>query len=208
MATLLTHVNNTLAQIGEQPLLSTVGNLGTLVKRELQSALFTLVAETRHSSFLTLTDFTVTAPSPLTPSFALPLQTTQVKSVYYKDTLDPAFPVLTKLLPRELQQLTRLSSIGYAVVGSNVHIGQAFVRPFTATLEAYICPDLSLLADGAAVVLPAEVLNALEVVAASLVAVSYIDDLAAQRTLETRATVEVEQLRKRAGALRAPMSFK
>jgi hypothetical protein len=208
MAQLILHINDVAAQIGEQPLLSSVGNLGTLIKRELQSALFTVVSETRHSSFLSLTDFTVTAASPLLPSFALPARTMQVKSVYYKDTLAPALPVLTKLLPRELQELTRRSSIGYAVVGSNVHIGQAFTRPFTATLQAYICPDISTLTDTDNLVLPDEVLNVVELVAASLVAVSYIDDLAAQRALQTRATAEVEQLRKRAGALRAPISWK
>lgn len=208
MASLLTHINNTLALVGEQPLLNTVGNLGNLAKREFQSALITVVQETRHSSFLSLTDFAVTAANPLTPAFALPSRCTQVASVYYKDTLNPTYPVLTKLVPRRLEQLTQPGSIGYSIVGSSVHIGQAFVRPFTATLEAYTCPDTSALADGTEVGLPQEVALVVESVAASLLASSYIDDLAAQNTLRQRAQLDVENLRKRAGAMRAPISWR
>lgn len=208
MASLLSHINSTLALIGEQPLLNTTGNLGNLAKREFQSALIATVQETRHSSFLSLADFTVSAVSPLDPAFALPVRTLQVASVYYKDTLDPTYPVLTKLVPRRLEQLTRLSSIGYAVVGNSVHIGQAFVRPFTATLEAYTCQDTTALADAAEVGLPQEVSLVVEAVAAGLLAASYTDDLAAQNTLKQRAQLEVENLRKRAGALRAPISWR
>jgi hypothetical protein len=206
MASVLVHVNNVLAQIGEQPLTSTVGNLGNLVKRELQSALYSVVSQTRHTAFLSTTDFTVSAVSALTPSFALPTRTIQIKTLFYKDTSTPTLPRVVPILPRDLSVVSQPGSLGYAVVGSNVHVGQGFARPFTATLYAYTAPALPPL-DTDLLTLPDEILFALESVAAAAVASSYIDDLAQQRSLQTRAEQEVLQLRARAGSMRAPISW-
>jgi hypothetical protein len=206
MATLLEHVNNVLAQVGEQPLTSTVGNLGSLVKRELQVAVYAVVSQTRHSSFLGLTNFTVTAASALTASFIIPTRMTQVKAVFYRDVTTPTLPRLVKLLPRELAEVTQPNSIGYAIVGVNAHIGQKFKRPFEVTISGYVAPLIPT-NDGDAWLLPNDVLYVVEAVAAAQVASSYIDDLNAQRALQVRAEEEVSQLRIRSGAMRAPISW-
>jgi hypothetical protein len=205
MSTLLTHVNNTLALIGEQPLSDTTGNLGTLAKRCLQSALYTLVAETRHTSFLSQTTFTVTNTDHTLPAFTLPALCIQLKSIYWRSDAPAPYRVI-KLYPASYDTLDRNWS--YCIVGSQVFVGYSMPRPFTAVLEAYVAPSLEGAVDSFAVVIPQETEIALEATAAALLGSSYLDDLAAQGSLQRRAEAEIAQLRKRAGAMRAPISWR
>jgi len=57
--TLLQLINNILRSIGEQPLTTSADNLGTLAKQAIQSAIFTVVSQTRHSSFMADANFNV-----------------------------------------------------------------------------------------------------------------------------------------------------
>lgn len=205
MATLLTHVNNTLALIGEQPLSSTVGNLGTLTKRCLQSALYTLVAETRHTGFLSQTQFTVSNADFTVAAFTLPSLCIQLKNIYWRSVYSTPYQII-KLLPSTYDKLD--NNWAYAIIGNQVFIGYKLTRPFTAILEAYTAPSIDGVADSFAVIVPQETEIALEAVAAGLLASSYIDDLATQASLQRRAQSEVEQLRKRAGSMRAPISWR
>lgn len=208
MAALLTHVNNTLALIGEQPLINTTGNLGELAKRSLQSALYKLVAETKHSGFLTQTTTVVSTTDYLVPALALPARCIQLKNIYWRSTNSTNTPPLevVKLLPSTFDKLDR--NWAYCIVGNNVYIGHRMPRPFTAIVEAYIAPTLSGLTDAGVVVVPEETEIALEAVAAALLSSSYLDDLAAQSSLQKRAENELLQLRMRAGSLRAPISWR
>ncbi len=205
MATLLTHINNTLALIGEQPLINSTGNLGELTKRSIQSALYKVVAETRHTSFLSQQLFSVTNADYTVPAFSLPDRCIQLKNVYWRSAYSTPYQVV-KLLPSTYDKLDRNWS--YCIVGTAVYVGYRLTRPFTAILEAYFAPTITGAADNAVVVVPEETEIAIEATAAALLASSYLDDLAAQSSLQKRAENEVEQLRKRAGSLRAPISWR
>ena len=205
MSTLLTHVNNTLALIGEQPLINTTGNLGDLTKRSLQSALYKVVAETRHTSFLSQQVFSVTNADYTVPAFVLPELCLQLKNIYWRSVYSTPYQIV-KLLPSTYDKLDRNWS--YCIVGSSVYVGYRLTRPFTAILEAYFAPSLSGAADNFNVSIPQETEIAVEATAAALLSTSYLDDLAAQSALQKRAENEVEQLRKRAGSMRAPISWR
>lgn len=205
MATLLTHVNNTLALIGEQPLTSSVGNLGTLTKRCLQSAIYTVVAETRHTGFLSQTLFTVTNADFTVAAFTLPSLCIQLKNIYWRSVYSTPYQLI-KLMPSSFDNLD--NNWAYTIVGNQVYIGYRLPRPFTAILEAYLAPSIDGVADSFNLIVPQETEIAIEAVAAGLLASSYIDDLATQASLTRRAETEVMQLRKRAGSMRAPISWR
>lgn len=137
MATLINHINSVLRLIGEQPLANSASNQGSLVKQMLESALITVVAQTRYSSFLSLQTLSVVAADYLTPAFALPARCIQVKNIWLRQptSTTPAFK-LVKLTPRSLESLYR--SFSYCVVGSNVYVGAALARPFDISLEGYL----------------------------------------------------------------------
>jgi hypothetical protein len=206
VATLLTHVNNTLRLIGEQPLANTASPQGSLAKQMLESALITTVAQTRYSSFLTLQTLTVSATDYLTAAFALPARCIQLKNIWLRQPTNstPSFK-LVKLTPRSLETLYK--SFAYCVVGSNVFIGSALARPFDVSLEGYFAPAVLTLVDSDTLAIPDEVVNCMEAVAAATLSVSYLDDFAQAAQLQKRAEAEILQLRQRAGAMRAPISW-
>lgn len=206
MATLLTHVNNTLRLIGEQPLANTASSQGLLVKQMLESALLTTVAQTRYSSFLTIQTIAVSASDYLTPAFALPARCVQLKNIWLRQPTNstPSFK-LVKITPRSLETLYR--SFSYCIVGSNVFIGSALARPFDVSLEGYFAPAVLTLLDSDVLSVADEVVVCMEAVAAATLSVSYLDDFAQAAQLQKRAESEILQLRQRAGAMRAPISW-
>jgi hypothetical protein len=198
VASLLTHINNTLRLVGEQPLLSSSGNLGDLCKQALDEALYVVAAEVRHTSFVQLTTFTVANTDYLQPAFTLPSRCVQVLALYYQ-TPNTTPTRLTKLKQAPLQTL--LSSYSYSIVGSQVFVGNVLTRPFDLRLKSVVAPALPAL-DTDLLTLDSEVVPVLETVAASLLSSSYLDDSAVTGTLTRRAQDSVARLRNRAGLTR------
>lgn len=205
--TLLDLVNNVLRLIGEQPLINTQGNLGTLTKQALQSSVFTVVSQTRHSSFLLSEKFAVAETDRLLPAMALPARCIQISNLFYLVNKNTTEPYLFKLEPMRREQFRRRHS-GYAVVGSNVYLNLYAERPLTLELEYYKAPDIETLADTDVVDIALEVTKVIETTTAAALAVAYLDDLAQQNSFQKLSQFEVEQLRRRSGALRAPVAWR
>jgi hypothetical protein len=204
VATLLTHINNTLRLIGEQPLLSSSGNLGDLTKQALDEALLTVVQETRHSSFVSLTSFVASNANYLQPAFALPGRCVQLLTLYYQ-VPDTSPQRLVKLVPGALETLA--TNHRFLVVGSQVYVGNVLERPCSLTLKALVAPALPTL-DTDNLAVESEVALVVEAVAAALLAYSYLDDGAQANTLERRAQEAVVRLRTRAGLTRDGVRFR
>ena len=206
MAILLTHVNNCLRLVGEQPLANTNSNQGNLVKQLLESALYSVVSQTRHSSFLSMQTVAVTAADYLAPAFSLPVRCVQLKNLFLQQTTNSTPPIrLVKLTARSLETLYK--NYAYAVVGNSVYLGAVLVRPLNVTLEGYFAPAVLSLSDTDFLAIPDEAATCVEAVCAALLSTSYCDDFAQAAQLQKRADNEVTQLRARAGAMRAPISW-
>ena len=203
--TLLQLINNILRMIGEQPLTSSDGNLGTLAKQSIQSALFTVVSQTRHSSFMKSTSFNVTETDAQLPAFALPSQCMQISNLFYIDENNTP-TVYSKLSAIRREQLHY--KLGYCVVGTNVLLSHSFTRPFNVALEYYEAPVIEEEADNFNVDIAIEVLKAVETTAAAWLSLSYLDDSAQQTKFEKLSQFEIQQLRSRSGVMRAPTSMR
>lgn len=202
---LLTLINNTLRMIGEQPLDTTVGNLGTLAKQAVQSSIYTVVSQTRHSSFQTSVSYTVTEGDYLLSSFSLPNRCMQISNLFYKNTdTDPIS--LHKLTPYRREQLAY--KVGYCVIGNSVFLGHELKRPFDVILEYYEAPTIETLADNDVVPIVEEVTKAVEITAAAWLSLAYLDDLQQQNSFTNLSQFEIDQLRKRSGVMRAPTAWR
>jgi hypothetical protein len=191
--------------IGEQPLDDTTGNLGTLARQAIQSATYTVVSQTRHSSFLTSLAFNVVEGDYLLSSFSLPERCMQISNLFYRNsTTDPVS--LVKLQPRRRDELAY--RIGYCIIGTDVFMGHELERPFDVILEYYAAPNLEDLTDAATIPIVQEVTKAIEITAAAWLSLAYLDDLAQQNSFEKLSQFEIDQLRKRSGVLRAPTAWR
>jgi hypothetical protein len=204
VALLLSHINDTLRLIGEQPLLNSSGNLGELTKQALDEALLTVAQETRHSSFTSLVPYVATNANYLIPAFTLPSRCVQVLTLYYQ--VPSTTPQrLIKLVPGALETLA--TNYRYLIVGSEVYVGNVLVRPCTLTLKSIVAPALPAL-DSDNLAVESDVGLVVEAVAAALLAYSYLDDGAQAGTLERRAQEAVVRLRARAGLTRDGVRFR
>lgn len=204
MASLLTHLNNTLRLIGEQPLLNSNSTLGDLCKQALDEALITVVQETRHSSFSTLLSQTATNADYLLPAFVLPARVTQVDAIYYQAP-NTTPTRLVKLKPGALETLAL--NYRYCIVGNSVYIGNIISRPAQLRLKCWQAPVLPTL-DTDVLAIDSDVVPAFEAVAAATLATSYLDDLSQASTLAKRAQDLVARLRLRAGATRDTIRYR
>ena len=203
--TLLQLINNILRSIGEQPLQNSDGNLGTLAKQAIQSAIFTVVSQTRHSSFMVDLTTNVIEENSLLPAFSLPSECIQISNLFYVDTTnEPAALVKLPVLRRE--QLTYKQ--GYCIAGTNVYLSHLYKRPFITILEYYKAPLVEGEADNYNITIAPEVLKAIETTAAAWLSLSYLDDMNQQSKFEKLSQFEIEQLRRRSGVMRAPVSFR
>lgn len=203
--TLLQLINNILRLIGEQPLTSSDGNLGTLAKQSIQSALFTVVSQTRHSSFVKSTVFNVTETDAQLPAFAIPAQCMQISNVFYIDNSNTpsAYLKLTAIRREQLHY-----KLGYCVLGTDVLLSHSFVRPLDIALEYYEAPVIEAEADTYTITIAREVVKAIETTAAAWLSLSYLDDSAQQSKFEKLSQFELDQLRRRSGVMRAPTSMR
>lgn len=204
VALLLTHINNTLRLIGEQPLLNSTSTLGDLCKQALDEALLTVVQETRHSSFSLLLPQTATNADYLQPAFALPARVTQVDAIFYQAPLTTPTR-LVKLKPGALETLAL--NYRYCIIGNSVYIGNVISRPATLRLKCWQAPALPAL-DTDNLAIDSDVVPAFEATAAATLASSYLDDLSQANTLAERAQQLVARLRLRAGATRDTIRYR
>lgn len=204
MAQLLTHINNTLRLIGEQPLLNSSGTLGDLCKQALDEALLTVVQETRHSSFSTLLPQIATNTDYLQPAFVLPSRVTQVDAIYFQAP-NTSPTRLVKLKPGALETLAL--NYRYCIVGNSVYVGNVIARPAALRLKCWQAPVLPT-NDGDNLAIDSDVVPAFEATAAATLATSYLDDLSQANTLAERAQQLVARLRLRAGATRDTIRYR
>jgi len=87
-------------------------------------------------------------------------------------------------------------------------LSHLYVRPFNVVLEYYKAPLVEDEADTFNVDIAPEVVKSIESTAAAWLSLAYLDDLNQQSKFEKLSQFEIEQLRRRSGVMRAPVSFR
>lgn len=167
----LDFVNYVLSLIGEQPLLSTAGNLGQLVRNSIYSSTLSIVQATRASFFEQFITGTTTNLDPLVPALVLPEETVQVLEVAIVDASGD-FITIHRL---ELSQMSYYPAYTYDIIGSNLYLSKSVDRPAQVKVRALVLPTLPT-ADDAPVSIPKPLQPAIAHSAASILCLSYIDD--------------------------------
>lgn len=191
--------NYVLRLCGEQPLLSTTGNLGALVRSSINTSILSVVQSARVSYFEQLVTMTSSNEDYLVPVGSLPTSVAQVYDVWLLNT------ETNELIRMEHQQLEHLDGVypyySYSVQGSNVHVNSRVVRPLTLRLQCLNVPTLPL-ADDSELNLPDTIQPAVAHTAASIILVSYVDDTNAASIQQRMADTLVNNLRSQFGNTR------
>jgi len=164
--------NYVLSLIGEQPLLSSAGNLGQLVRNSLYTSTLAVVQSSRASFFEQFVTGTATNDDYLVPAMVVPTDVIQVLDVLYADPY-------VNLVPLSRQELVNFNrsypDYTYDIVGSNLYISPRIPRPANIRLRALVVPSIPT-ADDTLVSIPKPALPAVAHGAASILCLSYVDD--------------------------------
>lgn len=167
-------VNSVLSLVGESQLLSTTGTLGTLVVNSLNTAIVNVVLETRSQVFESLLTGTVTDEDYLVSALSIPASVVQVFSVHLRiPTGASTGDTLFQIENQPIENLPNTPS--YSVVGSNLFVSPMLKRPFDLRVHVLTIPTLPT-PDAADSGLTDVVIPAVEHTAASILALSYLDD--------------------------------
>lgn len=167
-------VNSVLALVGENQLLSTTGNLGTLVVDTINTSIANIVQETRSQVFESTLAANVTSPDYLTSALTLPDNTAQVYSVLLRVSTGLASG--DKLFSLDYLPLEDTpTEPSYSVVGKQLFVSPMVARPFTLRVHTLTIPVLPI-NDGDDSGLPDIVIPAVQHAAAAILALSYLDD--------------------------------
>lgn len=167
----LEFVNYVLSLIGEQPLATSAGNLGTLARNAIYTSLLTTVQFTRANFFEKLLSGQVTNEDYLVPAFKLPDETTQVLNVWLVD------PITDTMVPLKQQELSLQSipSFTYDIIGNQLFLNKGITRPAQLTIKALVIPTLPA-SDTDDIGFPSPIRSAVAHGAASILCLSYVDD--------------------------------
>lgn len=200
----LDYCNEVLRLCGEQPLLSTTGNLGALVRSAINTSLLMVAQETRASVFETLVTMTATNDDYMVSAGTLPESVIQVYDVWLENT---STAQLIKLERQSLQYLGgTMPYYSYEVIGNQLFLNRSIVRPANVKLKCLSVPWLPL-ADDALVTIPDVMLPAIRHGAASIVLTTYVDDLNAASVHQRMSETMIAALRNQYGVTRGRGSF-
>lgn len=190
--------NYVLSLCGEQPLLSTTGNLGSLLRNAIQTALLKVTQETRATFFEQMITMTATDDSYLVPAGTLPDEVAQVFNVWLVAS-DCVYP-LARSAFEKLNYMSPLYS--YDIIGSDLYLNASIVRPAELRLKVLAVPTLPI-ADDAEVNFPLALHAAIAHTAASIILVSYVDDSSAAAIQQRMAEMLIVNIRNHFGVGRA-----
>lgn len=194
-------INSVLQLVGENQLLDSTGNLGQLVADTINTAIVNIAGETRANVFEQVLAQNVTASDYLTSALTLPANTLQVYSVLLR--ISTGLAAGDQLIPLEYLPLESIPlEPSYSVVGSEVFVSPMIARPFTLRVHVIAASSLPT-SDSADSGLPDVVIPVIQHAAASILALSYLDDpnqAAVHRNIAEQLT---EKLRKQYGNNRA-----
>lgn len=198
--TVLQLSNYALSLIGESPLINTTtSSLGTLVKDALQTAINTVVQDTRASVFETTTVTAVTNPDYLVPAVTFSSQLIQLYTVFLLvDNADGDIPFGLKDYP--LETIRRYP--GYCVEGNSLYLSPTIARPCDIRTRQLVVPLLPAL-DATDSGLPELCIPAVAHTAAGILALSYLDDPGQAAAQQNLADIMKDKLRSQFGATRA-----
>lgn len=162
-------VNNTLSLIGERPIASSTGSLGGSTRSALTTAFYSVIQQTRASAFEQILTYTATNPDYLVPIGALPDTVVQLNKMYYTDDNSRVFELKSQRL-----ELLQFFPTSYTLIGNNIYLTNSFNRPVDIFASVLNVPDLT--ADGVDSGLPKYLIAPVSHLAASILAVSYLDD--------------------------------
>jgi hypothetical protein len=162
-------VNNTLSLIGERPIASSTGSLGGITRSALTTAFYSVIQQTRASAFEQILTYTATNPDYLVPIGALPDTVVQLNKMYYTDDNSRVFELKSQRL-----ELLQFFPTSYTLIGNNIYLTNSFNRPVDIFASVLNVPDLT--ADGVDSGLPKYLIAPVSHLAASILAVSYLDD--------------------------------
>lgn len=167
----LEFVNYVLSLIGEQPLLSTAGNLGQLVRNAIYSSTLSIVQTTRASFFEQFITGTATNVDYLVPALVLPEETIQVLEVAIVDISGDV--ITLQQLPHS--QMLYYPAYTYDIVGNKLYLSKTVDRPINIRVRALVLPTVPT-ADDAPVGIPKPIQPAIAHGAASILCLTYVDD--------------------------------
>jgi hypothetical protein len=196
-------INSLLSHIGEQKLTTSTGSIGQLVRSILTTAIYKVVQETRYQSFDVMLTFTGTDENYLVPVGELPANVVQVYSVYYVASTNTIYgDTLARLNEYRLHHLNTV--LGYALVGSSLHVSTRLAKPVDIRVHALVAPTLPV-SDEADSGLPDAIIPAIVHTAAAILCVTYLDDPNAA-AIQTRIAGELtNNIRNQYGAGRGRM---
>lgn len=199
--TTLQLINSTLALIGEQALLSSTGTLGDLVRDAVNTALVNVAQETRANTFETTIQGTASNNDYLVPVLTLPANVLQVFTVSLRVSTGTSFgDNLIQLDYLPLESLT--VEPAYSISGANLYLSPTIARPaslFIRALQAFTLPTNDNTDSG----LPDVVIPSVQHIAASILALSYLDDSNQAAVQQKIATSLLDKLKAQYGNFRA-----
>lgn len=164
--------NYVLSLIGEQPLLSSEGDLGSLLANSVYSSTLAVVQSSRATFFERLYTATATNSDYLVPAFTLPNELVQLYEMWLVDSQ-------SNLLLMHRQPFDRLNYgnhyFSFDTIGNDVYFSNNIVRPATVKLRALFAPNTKI-ADDLAFPVPQPAQPAIAHGAASIMCLSYVDD--------------------------------
>lgn len=196
--TTLDFINYVLSLIGEQPLYTSAGNLGQLVRNSIYTSMLGVVQTSRASMFEQYLTATVVNLDSNVPAYTIPDDLVQLLNVSFVDA------TLTKGLLVSISRKEVISNNAgyyYEVVGNSLYLSQAIDRPVQLKLRALVVPTLPT-ADDAPIALPKPVLPAIAHGAASILCLSYVDDANASSMHKRMADEATNMLRQQFGITR------
>jgi hypothetical protein len=190
---LLDFVNGILSLMGEQPLASSSGTLGQMVKNVAQTAINTVAQTVRPQAFEQIVSMSSTNSAYDVPVGSIPDNTIQIYSVFWKQGSNSPFG-FRRMDSKPLEVLD--TNFGYSLVGNQLYVSNLIARdnasPLAVSLHCLVAPTLPT-ADDADIGIPTLLIPAIQHTAASILLVSYVDDANAasqhQRLAESMTTM-------------------
>jgi len=194
--------NAVLALIGEQSLLSsTSGSLAAIATDAINTAITNVAQETRANIFETTLQTNVTDTNYLDAAYVLPASVLQVYTVSLRQSIGSSYG--DNLIQLEFQPLESLPSVpSYCVVGSNLFVSPTIARPCSLYIRALQGTQLPGV-DGTDSGLPDLVIPAVQHTAASILALSYLDDPDQAAIQQKIAQALLDKLKSQTGVARA-----
>lgn len=185
--TTLIFINDCLNCVGEQQLISSAGDLGSMTRTFAQAAINKVVQESRASFFEARIGITATVADYLVPAGVIPEQAIFIQRVLFnsgyglKELPEVPFDVLAY-------------NLAYSILGVNLYITSQLARPATVSIDCTLIPVLPT-DDSAPINLPQPCIAAVKHQTAAMLLGSYIDDAAGASIQQATADALIMNLR-------------